>query len=68
MAEQKMSREARNSFRKANNIRRKAERRIEAEKRNQEWSQKSKDDQIRALLARPGHAERQLRKLGFIKD
>ena len=37
MAVQKMSREARNSYRKSNNARRKTLRRIEAEARNEKW-------------------------------
>ena len=66
MATQKMSREARNQYRKANNAQIKAKRKAEAEKRDAEWRALSKSDQIRQLLDRPGYCEKQLKRLGFI--
>lgn len=68
MAIQKMSREARNSYRKANNIRRNAERREAAEKRNADWAALPDSEKIKALLSRPGYSEKQLRRLGFIVE
>lgn len=41
----------------------KAQRREEAAKRTEAWNKLTKDEQVNALLARPGHCAKQLAKI-----
>lgn len=63
MATQKMSREARNSMRKANNARIKAKKRMAAEARQNERNSISAEEQIARLRNRPGNAEKEISRL-----
>ncbi len=60
---QKMSREARNSYRKANNIRRRNERRKQAEDRQAERNKRSIEEQMILLCSRPGNAMKERSRL-----
>jgi len=63
MAQEKMSREARNSMRKKNNERRKAQRRLDAEERQKERDRRSDFEQLVILDHRPGESQREKNKL-----
>ena len=63
MTEQKMSREARNAQRKANNIYRKKLRREAAEARNKIRDGRTDREQIAILQGRPGKSEREINRL-----
>jgi hypothetical protein len=57
---------AKNAKAHARRVARQAERREAAEKRNAAWSALYREQKITSLLSRPGYAEKQLKKLGFL--
>jgi hypothetical protein len=63
MAQQKMSREARNQYRKANTLRKKEQARKEAEERNAARAKRSKEEQLALLDSRPGNSKKEREKL-----
>jgi hypothetical protein len=63
MAEKKMSREARNQYRRANTLRRKAEAQATAKERTAKRATRGPVEQMAILATRPGESKRERARL-----